>query len=87
MECSDEACVIKITLMFSFDNTSKRRFEEPEIPIIPEPSSVNKAILSIWLIPFIGLDCNKFWLEMYVPSAFGSNVFLIKIGIFLVRTG
>ena len=47
MECSDEACVIKITLIFSIDKTSNNLFEEPETPIIPGPSSVNKAMLSI----------------------------------------
>ena len=57
IECSDEACVIKITLIFSCDNTSKSLFEEPATPIIPGPSSVIKVMLSIWLIPFTGLLC------------------------------
>ena len=47
MECSEEACVMKITLIFSFDNTSNNRLDEPETPIIPEPSKVSNAMPSI----------------------------------------
>jgi hypothetical protein len=37
-------------------STSNNLFEEPATPIIPEPSSVIKAILSICEIPFIGFS-------------------------------
>ena len=43
-------------MIFSLDNTSNNRFEEPETPMIPEPSSVNKAIVSMCEIPFIGFS-------------------------------
>jgi hypothetical protein len=52
MECSEEAWVIKITLISS-DSTSKVSLDEPVTPIIPGPSRVIKVIFSIFL--FYGL--------------------------------
>ena len=47
MECSEEACVIMITLIFSMDKASNRRFENPGIPTIPLPSRLTRETLSI----------------------------------------
>ena len=44
IECSEEAWVIKITLIVANESASNNRFDEPETPIIPEPSSVIKVI-------------------------------------------
>ena len=63
--------------MILFDKTSNNLFEQPETPIIPEPSSVNKAILSICEIPFIGFSFSFLFEEIKVPKASGSKVFLI----------
>src|SRR6187402_261754 len=73
--------------MPSWDNTSNNRLEEPATPIIPEPSRVINVILSIWLIPLTGFMCVETALEIKVPSACGSKVFLIRIGIFFLKTG
>ena len=58
---------MKITLIFSRESTSNNRLEEPATPIIPEPSKVNNAMLSIWEIPFIGLALASGLLEIKVP--------------------
>ena len=52
IECSEEACVIIITLMLAIDNTSNKRFEKPGIPTIPLPSRLIKLICGMWLMPF-----------------------------------
>src|SRR5690606_39664290 len=77
MECSEEAWVIKITLIFSKDNVSNNRFEKPGIPIMPLPCKVNKAMLEILLMPVTGDPLLLTSLEMMVPAASGSAVFLI----------
>ena len=43
IECSDEACVIMMTLIFAFASVDSNFFEYPGIPIIPLPSSVSKG--------------------------------------------
>ncbi|CAI8233508.1 MAG: Uncharacterised protein [Flavobacteriaceae bacterium] len=47
IECSDDACVIMITLIFAADRASNKRLEKPVIPIMPLPSKLIKATLSI----------------------------------------
>ena len=47
MECSDEACVIIITLIFSMESDSNKRFEKPGIPTIPLPSRLTSETSSI----------------------------------------
>ena len=73
--------------MFSCDNTSKSLLDEPATPIIPEPSNVIKVMFSIWLIPFTGLELDITLSEINVPSDSGSKVFLMRIGMFFLKTG
>ena len=87
MECSEEAWVIKITFILFCESTSNKRFEEPATPIIPEPSSVSKAMLSICEIPLMGLAVAFGVSEINVPYISGSKVFLIKIGMLSFKTG
>ena len=47
IECSEEACVIKITLTLANERVSNNLFEDPKTPIIPGPSRVIKVMLSI----------------------------------------
>ena len=67
IECSEEAWVIKITLILFCESTSNKRFEEPATPIIPEPSSVSNAMLSICEIPLIGFAVAFGVSEISVP--------------------
>ena len=80
IECSEEAWVIKIILTSALESAPNKRAEIPGIPIIPEPDKLRSAILSIELIPLIGIPS---WLptEINVPSSSGAKVFLILIGI------
>src|SRR6478672_12721228 len=73
--------------MLCCDNTSNKRFEDPATPIIPDPSKVNNEMASICVIPLIGLVCASGWLDIRVPIASGSKVFLIQIGIAAFNTG
>jgi hypothetical protein len=73
MECSEEAWVIKITLISSSDST-KSLLDEPVTPIIRD-LWVIKVIFSIWLIPFTGWPLEIEVFEIYVPLLV--RVFLI----------
>ena len=53
IECSDEPCVIKITLICLVANASNNLFEKPGIPTMPLPSRLSKAILLMLEIPRI----------------------------------
>ena len=78
MECSEEAWVIKITFILFCESTSNKRLEEPATPIIPEPSSVSKAMLSMCEIPLMGLAVAFGVSEINVPYISGSKVFLLN---------
>ena len=56
IECSDELCVIKITLIDFLANASNNLLENPGIPIIPAPSKLNKHKSLILEIPRIKLS-------------------------------
>ena len=88
IENSEDAWVIIITFTPFCERASKNLFENPGTPTIPEPSKLIRDIFSIWLIPltvFSFLDLVE--LEIHVPIAFGSNVFLIYAGIFFSING
>ena len=61
IECSDEACVIMMTLIFAFASVDNSFLEYPGIPTIPLPSSVSKAMFDIaysrTTSPFEALSC------------------------------
>ena len=73
--------------MLCCESTSNKRFEEPATPIIPEPSSVSNAMLSICEIPLIGFEVAFGVSEISVPYISGSKVFLMKIGMLSFNTG
>ena len=69
MECSEEACVIKTILTFTWAIAPKNLFEAPKNPTKPEPSNVINAILSILLIPLIGFIFKVTSRAIKVPSS------------------
>ena len=87
IECSEEACVMRTTLIPALESTSKNRFEIPGIPTIPGPSSDKSAILSTWLIPRTVLPFSFWFFVIKVPAASGSNVFFITMEIPFDNTG
>ena len=86
MECSEEACVIKIMFTPACDNAPNKREEIPGTPTIPLPVKLNSAMLLIELIPLMGNLESSFEL-INVPSSSGRKVFKILIGMSLLYTG
>ncbi len=87
IECSDEACVIKITLIDAFANASKRRLEKPGMPTIPLPSRLINTSLPILEMPLIGASFSGTSFFITVPKSCGAKVFFTHTGIALFITG
>ena len=77
-----------ITLIFSMDNTSNKRFEKPGIPTIPLPSRVTSDTLSMWLIPLTTSEEGASLPDVIrVPSSSLAKVFFIQAGMFFSTKG
>ena len=87
IECSEELCVIKMTLILFLANASNNLFEKPGIPTIPAPSKLNKQMSLMLEIPRIKLSSLGDSFSINVPGCSGSKVFLIRTGIFSYMTG
>ena len=85
--CSDEACDTRNTLTPLRANALKMRELMPITPTIPKPVRVIRQVSLIDEMPLMALPSEVFSSEMSVPGADGLNVFFIKIGIFLWKTG
>ena len=87
IECSDDACEIRITLTRRCASARKRRSATPGTPTIPGPRSVSSARSPTDVIPFASFPSSSPRLEMTVPGADGLNVFLMTIGICFATAG
>ena len=87
IECSEELCVIKMTLILFFARASNNLFEKPGIPTIPAPSKLNKQMSLMLEMPRIKLSSLGDSFSIKVPGCSGSKVFLIRTGIFSYITG
>ena len=87
IECSDEACVIKITFILSLASAPKILDAMPTTPTIPLPVMRSRVISSIEEIPFTLNASESSLSEIKVPSCSGLKVFLILILIFLFSAG
>ena len=87
MECSDDACVIRMTLIAALANASNNLFEKPGIPTIPLPSKLMSTKLLILEIPLIGESFSATSFLITVPTSCGAKVFFIHTGIDLLITG
>src|SRR5207249_633760 len=87
IECSEDPCVIRITLIDAPDKDSNNLFENPGTPTMPLPSRLSKATLLMLEIPRIILPSFSASFLITVPCSSFAKVFLIQIGIFLLKTG
>ena len=87
IECSEELCVIRITFIFSLDNASNKRFENPGIPTMPLPSRLSKASLVMLEIPRMLPPFFEETFSINVPDSCGAKVFFIQTGMRLFITG
>jgi len=76
-----------MTLICSRLKAANNRNEILGTATMPLPVSVQSAISSILEIPFTISPFSDPFFEIKVPESSGANVFLIRIGIFLSRTG
>ena len=69
MDCSEDACVIKIILIPASDKAPNKRAAIPGTPTIPLPCNVIKLISFTAEIPFTTLvDSVSFSFEIIVPG-------------------
>ncbi len=87
MECSEEAWLMRMILIFSFARALKRRWETPVTPIMPLPWSWSKAMSLIEEMPLIAELRKLPSLLMTEPAKSGCMVFLMRMGMFFCIAG
>ena len=87
MECSDEACEIRITLIRCRANTPNNLADTPTTPIMPDPCTLTNAMSSMLEIPVM-VYCRRSAVRLTsVPAWVGLNVFSTRIGILRAKAG
>ena len=87
IECSDDACVINITLIDAFASASKSLLEKPGIPTMPLPSKLTNTKLLMLDMPLIAVVLSDTSFLITVPASCGAKVFFTHTGICLLITG
>ena len=86
IECSELPCEIRITEMPSSRSAPNSRWAVPGTPIIPAPSTLTSATLSMLVMPLTAwLDAGA--AQISVPAFSGANVLRIQMGICLATAG
>ena len=87
VEFSDEACDTMNTLMPLLASAVKIRRLTPMTPTMARPETLMSDVFLMLEIPLMGLWSFCILSLMMVPGASGLKVFLMRMGIFLMRTG
>ena len=87
VEFSEDAWLTRNTLMPSLAKAVKMRRLTPMTPTMESPDTVMRLVLLMDDMPLMARELFSPSDDMVVPFASGLNVFLIRIGMFLMHTG